>query len=102
MINLSACNVGWQQIRSKLYPAEIALQILGQRFDRPSLGQAGKTLNQQVSVGKQPDNQGLYDTLTNKNTPLILEVRSAISPGAGALLLAIFLLCLCLCFAQPL
>ncbi len=59
-IDLRARDVAGQQVGRELDAAEFALQVFGQRLDRPRLGEAGKPLKKDVPIGQQ-GNQQLLD-----------------------------------------
>ncbi len=54
-IDIGAGQVGRQQVGSELQAMKIALDTLGQHFDRACLGQAGRAFDQQVTVTEQRD-----------------------------------------------
>ena len=55
--DLGAGQVGGQQVGGELDTGETGIQPGRQRADRAGLGQPGRTLDQQVAVGKQGDQQ---------------------------------------------
>ena len=52
-IYLRAGQVRWQQVRGKLDSMKFAFDAVGQYFDRTGLGEARRSLDQQVTIGQQ-------------------------------------------------
>ena len=59
-VNLGTRDIAGQQVGGELDAVEASLQPLGQRFDGARLGQPRRPFDQQVAVGKQRDDQSLY------------------------------------------
>ena len=59
-VNLTASDVGRQQVRGKLDSVEITVQVVGKGFDGGGFGQTRCAFDQQVAVGKQRDQQTIH------------------------------------------
>jgi hypothetical protein len=62
VVHLAAGDVRGQQVGRELDAAELALDVLRKRLDRPGLGQPGQSLHQHVAVGED-GNQKVVDHL---------------------------------------
>ena len=56
-VDLGARQVGWQQVRSELDAVKVTLDTRGQGLDRPRLGKTRGTLDQQMTIRKQRNQQ---------------------------------------------
>ncbi len=57
--DLGTGEVGRKQVGRELHAGEIRLQARGQRADGAGLGQAGRTLDEEMAVGQQGDQQAI-------------------------------------------
>jgi hypothetical protein len=69
-IDLGAGQVRRQQIRRELDTVKVCLDPSGQGLDGAGLGDTGRTLDQQVPVGKQRDQQPLHQRVLTQDLPL--------------------------------
>jgi hypothetical protein len=58
-VDIRTGEVGGEQVRGELYAVKITLQAAGKHLDRACLGQARRTLDQQVTIRKQGNQQAL-------------------------------------------
>ena len=58
-IDIGAGNITGKKIRGELDPVEVPLNAIGQALDRLGFSQAGRALDEQMTVGQEGDQQPL-------------------------------------------
>ena len=66
-VNIGTGEIGRQHIGGELHALEVALQAMRQRLDRAGFGQAGRTLDQQMTLRQQRNQQAFHQRRLAEN-----------------------------------
>ena len=66
-VDLTAGDVGWQQVRGELDTVKVAFEVVGEGLDGGGFCQAGSALNQQVAIGQQGNQQTVHQFFLANN-----------------------------------